>query len=219
MIEFLFRSERSFQFKYQQHSGNFDSIDLRVVMNSLGRILYRDFASRFRGKRMSLEDLMSRHTLAYDITENLHDLFCRGMKDYKEALANVQIYNMTKILSTKCSIPNDSGDIKRHTCDFTVIHAVQMDIELYNYCHTVFKDYTSGKFKRQAKGKSSSMEGNKHMFDKVLSEKIEYQFMPLFAQNDMDFTRRCNSDVMNNFFINIVASAFTDIEDTLYNKF
>jgi len=64
------------------------------------------------------------HTKVYDLVENLHDLFCRGTKDYKEALSNIQVYNMTKILSKKCSIPERSGDVKNNICDFNVIHGI-----------------------------------------------------------------------------------------------
>ena len=104
-------------------------------MKNFGRIFYTNYDTKHKGQRLSLMDLMTMHTKAYDLVENLHDLFCRGTKDYKEALANVQIYNMTKILTWKCSIPNSSGDIKQSVCDFDVIHAVQMDIELYNFIH------------------------------------------------------------------------------------
>lgn len=94
---------------------------------------------------MTFIDLMQTHTKAYDLIENLHDLFCRGSKDYKQALSNVQTYNMTKVLARKSSIPNESGDVKQSVCDFNVIHALQMDIEMYNYIHKVFKDFRSGK--------------------------------------------------------------------------
>ena len=45
----------------------------------------------------------------------------------------VQDYNMTKILTRKCSVPDDSGDIKLSRCDFNILYALQMDIENYNY--------------------------------------------------------------------------------------
>jgi hypothetical protein len=55
---------------------------------------------------------MEMHTRIFEIIDNMHDLVCRGTKDYKQALANVEDYNMTKILTRKCSIPDRSGDIK-----------------------------------------------------------------------------------------------------------
>jgi len=52
---------------------------------------------------------------------------------------------MTKILTRKCSVPDKSGDIKQSSCDFNILYAVQMDIELYNYIDLLLKDYKSGK--------------------------------------------------------------------------
>lgn len=48
---------------------------------------------------MTLNALMIMHTKIFSIIENLHDLCCRGTKDSKQALANVQDYNLTKILT------------------------------------------------------------------------------------------------------------------------
>ena len=93
-------------------------------MKAFGHIFYDDFDIKHKHKRLSMLDLMNWHTKVFDLVENLHDLFCRGTKDYKEALQNVQMYNMTKILTRKCSIPNTSGDVKQNVCDFNVIHAV-----------------------------------------------------------------------------------------------
>ena len=148
MADFLTRDESSFQFKYQQHEDSFGQIDLKIVMQNFGRIFYDRFDASFKNARYTLIELMNMHIKAYDLVENLHDLFCRGSKDYKEALQNIQIYNMTKVLTTKCSIPSNTGDIKQNLCDFDCIHAIQMDIEMYNYIHNVFRDSRSGKFKQ-----------------------------------------------------------------------
>ena len=67
------------------------------------KIFYRDFTQNFAGKGMTLIELMIMHRRIFSLIDNLHDLCCRGTKDYKEALANVQDYNMTKILSRKCA--------------------------------------------------------------------------------------------------------------------
>jgi len=66
---------------------------------------------------------------------------------------------MTKILTRKCSIPDKSGDIKESACDFNVLYALQMDIELYSYLEMLFKDYRSGKIAEeinQAKNKKKN---------------------------------------------------------------
>jgi hypothetical protein len=216
--EFLMRDERTFQFKYRQSEDNFDAIDPQIAMMNFGRIFYDMFETRFKGKRMMLIELMQRHTQAYDLVENLHDLFCRGTKDYRESLSNVQIYNMTKVLTRKTSIPNETGDVKQSICDFDVIHAIQMDIEMYNYVHNVFYDYRKGKFKYERQ-QSRILKTNEQMFSKVLKESIQYTHMPLPSQNDMTLTRRSNSDLMNNYFIEITARSFTNIEDLLFSKF
>jgi len=70
---------------------------------------------------------------------------------------------MTKILTRKCSIPNSTGDIKQSLCDFDAIHAVQMDIEMYNFVHLVFQDFRSGKFKIERR-KSQEKSSNEQMF-------------------------------------------------------
>jgi len=130
------------------------------------KIFYRDFTQNFAGKGMTLIELMIMHRRIFSLIDNLHDLCCRGTKDYKEALANVQDYNMTKILSRKCSVPDKGGDIKQSSCDFNVLFNVQMDVELYNYVDILLKDYKQGiltnsnEKKIQAK-KSSLEEENK----------------------------------------------------------
>mmetsp|Transcript_31434 Transcript_31434/g.48056 ORF Transcript_31434/g.48056 Transcript_31434/m.48056 type:complete len:83 (-) Transcript_31434:233-481(-) len=43
--------------------------------------------------------------------------------------------------------------------------------------------------------------------------------MPPADQIDQDMTKRSNSDIMNNYFIEIVARSFTDIEEILFQKF
>ena len=66
---------------------------------------------------------------------------------------------MSKILTRKCSVPDKSGDIKQSTCDFNVLYALQMDIELYTYLEMLFRDYRSGKIAeelRQAKDKKKN---------------------------------------------------------------
>ena len=67
---------------------------------------------------------MIMHRKIYSLIDNLHDLCCRGTKDYRESLANVQDYNMTKILSRKCSIPDTSGDVKLSKVDFNIMYAI-----------------------------------------------------------------------------------------------
>ena len=65
---------------------------------------------------MTLLQLMEMHVRIFKLIDNLHDLTCRGLKDYKEAVSNVQDYNMTKVLTQKCSIPDAHGEFKLGKC-------------------------------------------------------------------------------------------------------
>jgi hypothetical protein len=122
---------------------------------------------------------------------------------------------MTKTVTRKASIPNDSGDIKQSICDFNVIHAVQMDIEMYNIIHAVFKDFFSGKL-ALLRRKSEMLNSTDQLFSKVLKEKITYTYVPPQSQIESDLTRRSNSDILNNYNIDVVTKSFTDIEDVLF---
>lgn len=51
--------------------------------------------------------LMHRHSMF--MLAHMHDFFCKGNKDYKQALTNVQDYNAAKIMSNKCAIPSKDG--------------------------------------------------------------------------------------------------------------
>lgn len=46
------------------------------------KILFNEF-SRFEGKNMKMIELMSMHRKIFLISDNLHDLMCRGTKDYR----------------------------------------------------------------------------------------------------------------------------------------
>jgi len=99
---------------------------------------------------------MFMHRKIFSLIDNLHDLVCRGNKDHKEALEKVQDYNMTKILTRKCSVPHFSGDIKLARCDFNTIYNVQMDIEMYNYCDLLFFEFRRGRINELYTAEKSS---------------------------------------------------------------
>ena len=83
------------------------------------------------------------------IVDNMHDLTCRGLKNYKKALENVKDFNLAKILVHKCTIPHHSGDIKKAWYNIDIIYAIQMDIELYNYIDVVFRMIRMGIFEEE----------------------------------------------------------------------
>jgi len=64
------------------------------------------------------------HRKSFSMIDNLHDLTCRGNKDYKEALEKVRDYNIAKILTRMCSIPDPNGDYKESKVEMNVVHAV-----------------------------------------------------------------------------------------------
>ena len=113
-------------------------------------IFYVKFFTKWSNKRMTMIELMKMHLRVFKIQDNLHDLMCRGNKDYKYALANVQDYNMTKILTKQSAVPDKTGDIKLFTCEFNLLFNLQTDIELYNYLSLVFEEFFTDKLKDES---------------------------------------------------------------------
>ena len=133
----LLKESKGFEHKYQLSSDRLNDAQITVVMETFGKIFYGQNFQGYKGQHMTLIQLMMMHRKIFSIVDNLHDLTCRGNKDYKQALSNVQDYNMTKILTRKCAIPDKNGDYKEGRCDLDVIYSVQMDIEL------LIKSYTN----------------------------------------------------------------------------
>ena len=147
----------------------------------------------------------------------MHDLCCRGIKDYMQALRNVQDYNLAKILQRKASIPSVSDVYHEAICHWNIFYAVQMDIENYNYIDLVFNDYWAGRLTEENK-KLEREKFRKEEEDKSklkLNAGVVY-LTPDQAPNGMAFKRN-NSDMMNNLFVNIVCMAFTNIQE-LWNS-
>jgi len=159
---------------------------------------------------------MQMHRKIFSLLENLHDLVCRGTKDYKEALANVADYNMTKILTRKCSVPDRSGDIKENMCDFNILYACQMDIETYNYIDDILHIYRMGKLVDQSHDKVRNQKEQEAAA--ALGFNSGVSFMPMSAQPSYLTLKRDNADFMNNFFVNIIARSFTDIDEFLKSQ-
>jgi hypothetical protein len=53
--------------------------------------------------------------------------------NYKDALAIVQDFNMSKILAKKFSVPHSSGKFKKGVFELYLFHNVYQDINIYNY--------------------------------------------------------------------------------------
>tara|TARA_B110000285_G_scaffold136536_1_gene152935 strand:+ start:502 stop:1023 length:522 start_codon:yes stop_codon:yes gene_type:complete len=166
------------------------------------------------------------HRGIFSLIDNLHDLTCRGNKDYKEALSNVQDYNMTKILTRQCSIPDINGDYKEAKCDLNTIYAVQFDIELYNYIDVVLRKLRMGTLREeifqkergiaQETEKASGKEEEGDDDDDEL-KKLDGVWKILIGPDGAPMKRN-NSDVMNNFFIMFAVRCFTDIEKLIKSQ-
>ena len=180
---------------------------------------------------MTLMELMMMHRRIFSIIDNLHDLLCRGNKDYRQALSNVQDYNMTKILTRKCSIPDKNGDYKEGRCDLDVIYAVQMDIELYNYVDKVLRKLRMGKLLDELKQKAAGTGSNENepggdaqeakASDEAANDdeddetkKVDGVFAIEIGPDGVPLKRN-PSDVMNNFFVQFAVLSFTELEKEL----
>ena len=82
-----------------------------------------------------------------------------------------------------------------------------MDIEIYNYIDILLHQYRSGTLTNNKK-KDDAEEGSTGMNAGVVALLMD------MAPEGMTF-KRVNHDFMNNFFVNIVARSYTDIEDFL----
>jgi hypothetical protein len=86
-----------------------------------------------------------------------------------------------------------------------------MDVETYNYVDDILHLYRQGKILDQraaSKGGLSFAE----VPDGVPGFNSGVVFMPMTAQPSYMSYKRDNADFMNNFFVNIIARSFTDIE-------
>jgi len=113
----------------------------------------------YKGRTITLGELMELHGKYFVLIDNLHDLVCRGSKDYREALKNVQDYNMSKILSSKCAIPDKNGDFKMGKCEMDIISNVQQDVELYNYVDIILRKHWMGTLEEEMRLKSFMKKG------------------------------------------------------------
>lgn len=129
---------------------------------------------------------------------------------------------MTKILTRKCSIPDKSGDYKEGRCELNVIHAVQMDIEMYNYWDIVLRKLRMGILRqditdKENKNKQGELDAEEALKIAEVDEeddetkKIE-GIMSIIIGPDGSPLKRNNSDVMNNFYIQIIVKAYTEID-------
>lgn len=181
------------------------------VFNKMFKGLY---AHQFMNKSMSLLELMKFHRKAFGLIESLHDLVCRGTKDYKMALNRVYDYNMTKILSKQSSFPDMGGDLKESRVEVNVMYSVQFDITKFNFIESLFRRIKMGTMQMFLK----SQEKN-HIYDDTKTQENEYYYkkkaQPLNIGPDGKPMLRDPMEFMGNFWITKVVESFTDVEEIL----
>ena len=83
-----------------------------------------------------------------------------------------------------------------------------MDIEIYNYIDIMLHDFRAGRLNNKAKKEGEEEENSGGMNAGVVA------LLADAAPEGMTF-KRLNHDFMNNFFVNIIARSYTDIEEIL----
>mmetsp|Transcript_12421 Transcript_12421/g.19437 ORF Transcript_12421/g.19437 Transcript_12421/m.19437 type:complete len:188 (-) Transcript_12421:1091-1654(-) len=112
----LMKPVEEFEPKYRLYSERLNSYQTKQTGIVLGRLI-KKYDNKLKDVVIECEEIMMIHRMAFRIIDNLHDLICRGSKDYKKALMIVQDFNMSKILSKKFSVPDPSGIIKLAECE------------------------------------------------------------------------------------------------------
>ena len=119
----LLQDEKYFEYKYQNSLEYMEQAQTNMVTKVFIKVLYQEY-NTFKGVQTTYFKSMSKHRKIMKIIDNMHDLTCRGSKDYKKALENVKDFNLAKILVHKCTIPHPSGDIKKAWYNMDVIYAI-----------------------------------------------------------------------------------------------
>merc|ERR1712091_403442 len=81
----LLKDSRDFERKYQLNSDRFNDYQIDMFID----LFYGQGWVKWKGKSMTMNELMVMHRSVFDIVNNMHDLMCRGSKDYRQALQNV----------------------------------------------------------------------------------------------------------------------------------
>ena len=79
----LLKDSKDFEHKYQLSTDRLNDAQIEVVMATFGKIFYGQNFHAYKGLHMTLIQLMIMHRKIFAIVDNLHDLTCRGNKDYK----------------------------------------------------------------------------------------------------------------------------------------
>ena len=151
------------------------------------------------------------HRKAFRIKQNLHDLYCCGLKDYMQALRNVEDYNLSIVLERKVSIPSINEVYNEATIHWDIFYTIQMDVENYNYVDVILNDNRMGRLTEE--NKRVEIEKFQKSLEDKTKPKLNAGVVFLTADKAPSGSpfKRKNQDFMNNFFVNIVTVAFTNI--------
>mmetsp|Transcript_30401 Transcript_30401/g.46568 ORF Transcript_30401/g.46568 Transcript_30401/m.46568 type:complete len:192 (-) Transcript_30401:423-998(-) len=158
--DMLLKPSSCFEHKYQ-FSENKMTPDQIETMDRAFVIVFGKYEQKYKGKVLSLLDLIELHRVKFKIVDNLHDLLCLGNLDSKAALSNVQEYNLSKFLSTKCSMPDPSGEFKLGRVDIGMVYTIFKDADLYNYADIVMRKLRMGRLADEIKAKEDKPESEK----------------------------------------------------------
>lgn len=79
----LLKDSKDFERKYQLQSERFNDYQIDMLMKLFKRIFYTQEWVKYKGRTMTMNALMIIHRKVFDIVNNMHDLMCRGSKDYR----------------------------------------------------------------------------------------------------------------------------------------
>eukprot|EP00356_Strombidium_inclinatum_P001658 CAMPEP_0170511426 /NCGR_PEP_ID=MMETSP0208-20121228/66301_1 /TAXON_ID=197538 /ORGANISM="Strombidium inclinatum, Strain S3" /LENGTH=148 /DNA_ID=CAMNT_0010794969 /DNA_START=1719 /DNA_END=2165 /DNA_ORIENTATION=- len=131
------------------------------TMQRAFKVIFESYETKWKGKQVTLLFLMEMHRSKFRLIDNLHDLICLGNLDARSALSNVQEYNLSKFLSTKCSMPDPSGEFKLGRVDIGMVYTIFKDADLYNYADIVMRKLRMGRLADEIKAKEDKPESEK----------------------------------------------------------
>ena len=132
--------------------------------------------------------------------DNFHSVFCKGDKTYDDAVKDIRLYNLTKVLGKQCSIPNKTGEKKLDYLNYDVIANIFEDIMIYNYYKFCTEQHIAG-------------------VNFVDIKELIYKYGYAYRNYDMKAHEFCcsltrdPSDFFNFFCISNVTKAFTEVLD------
>lgn len=126
----------------------------------------------------------------------------------------MQDYNLSKLLQRKTSIPSTTDVYNEGKVHLNIIYWIQMDIENYNYISVVFHDWRNGRLTDEVKKREYENVNQEEDKSAMKLHPCEVLLTLDAAPSGMIFYRN-NVDLVNNFYIDLVAKAFTNILEVI----